>query len=71
MVVNVFSWWENTWMLVGNFVDGSLSSKSWYCICSHRRWSDLMCPSDVFMIPSSNVGESNVAVHIETRQDSR
>ena len=23
--------------------DGTLSSKSWYFICSHRRWSDLLC----------------------------
>ena len=25
----------------GSFADGMLSSKSWYFICSHRRWSDL------------------------------
>ena len=24
----------------GSFADGMLSSKSWYFICSHRRWSD-------------------------------
>ena len=27
----------------GNLTDGTLSSKSWYFICSHRRWSDLLC----------------------------
>ena len=27
----------------GSFADGMLSSKSWYFICSHRRWSDLLC----------------------------
>ena len=27
----------------GNLVDGSFSSKSWYFVCSHRRWSDLLC----------------------------
>ena len=27
----------------GNLADGSLSSKSWYVVCSHRRWSDLLC----------------------------
>ena len=26
-----------------NLADGTLSSKSWYFICSHRRWSDLLC----------------------------
>ena len=26
-----------------NFIDGMLSSKSWFFICSHRRWSDLLC----------------------------
>ena len=26
----------------GNFADGTLSSKSWYFICSHRRRSDLL-----------------------------
>ena len=26
-----------------SFADGMLSSKSWYFICSHRRWSDLLC----------------------------
>ena len=25
-----------------NLADGTLSSKSWYFICSHRRWSDLL-----------------------------
>ena len=27
----------------GSLADGTLSSKSWYFICSHRRWSDLLC----------------------------
>ena len=27
----------------GNLADGTLSSKSWYFVCSHRRWSDLLC----------------------------
>ena len=27
----------------GNLADGTISSKSWYFICSHRRWSDLLC----------------------------
>ena len=27
----------------GCLADGTLSSKSWYFICSHRRWSDLLC----------------------------
>ena len=26
----------------GAFAGGSLSSKSWYVICAHRRWSDLL-----------------------------
>ena len=26
-----------------NFADGTPSSKSWYFICSHRCWSDLLC----------------------------
>ena len=51
MVVNVFSQKGKHGFMVrehldvggGNFADGSLSSKSWYFICSHRRWSDLMC----------------------------
>ena len=35
----------------GSLADGMLSSKSWFFICSHRRWSDLLCfPDDVFMI---------------------
>ena len=33
-----------------NLADGTLSSKSWYFICSHRRWSDSCVPDDVFMI---------------------
>ena len=27
----------------GSLTDGMLSSKSWFFICSHRRWSDLLC----------------------------
>ena len=27
----------------GSLADGTLSSKSWYFISSHRRWSDLLC----------------------------
>ena len=27
----------------GNLADGTHSSKSWYFICSHRRWSHLLC----------------------------
>ena len=27
----------------GNRVDGNFSSKSWYFVCSHRRWSELVC----------------------------
>ena len=27
----------------GKLADGTLSSKSWYFICSYRRWSDLLC----------------------------
>ena len=27
----------------GTLTDGMLSSKSWFFICSHRRWSDLLC----------------------------
>ena len=26
-----------------SFTDGMLSSKSWFFICSHQRWSDLLC----------------------------
>ena len=26
-----------------SLADGMLSSKSWFFICSHRRWSDLLC----------------------------
>ena len=26
-----------------NLAEGTHSSKSWYFICSHRRWSDLLC----------------------------
>ena len=26
-----------------SLTDGMLSSKSWFFICSHRRWSDLLC----------------------------
>ena len=28
--------------LWGSLADGTLSSKSWYFICSHRRWSELL-----------------------------
>ena len=45
----------------GSLADGVLSSKSWFFICSHRRWSDLL---------SSNVGKRNVAVHTAISQDS-
>ena len=27
----------------GSLADGMLSPKSWFFICSHRRWSDLLC----------------------------
>ena len=27
---------------MGSLIDGMLSSKSWFFICSHRRWSDLL-----------------------------
>ena len=26
-----------------SLTDGMLSSKSWFFMCSHRRWSDLLC----------------------------
>ena len=43
-VERTVSQWQNTWMSVeGNLAVGTLSSKSWYFICSHRRWSDLRC----------------------------
>ena len=33
----------NTWMSAGNLAEGTLSSTSWYFICSHGHWSDLLC----------------------------
>ena len=50
--------------------DGMLSSKSWYFICSHRRWSDLLCSRRCLQDhPHQNFVERNVAVHTATGQD--
>ena len=32
----------------GSLADGLLSSKYWFFICSHRRWSDLLCSQKCF-----------------------
>ena len=48
----------------GSLADGTFSSKSWYFICSHRRWSDLLCPRRCLHDhPHQPFGERNVAVH--------